>query len=444
MSDLRNSFTQRSLKDNTTIQDSLIRSPTLSAKGFKLLCIGLSHSGNWDFNKERIGAYFKEGSHTVDEAMKEIRTLGYLHLKAKSIEHNKFNGHMWFWFDVPVSEEEFKLFFRKGDFQGDRNFGRSGNHPGINDTSLRSKEVPNDSDRFDDFEKKINDINDINDSSMASIKKEKKPKSSNIKYSKYFNSLDSDQKDLFKEITSLGGVNVIPACPDAVTFWLLELDIGGTDRVREVLEYFYQENPKSQVDNIGGWMKWALENGKTPEGENEKRNREFSKEISKVHSFIEVTQKYVKVISDYFGTEQFNFSLPEESFKKQVKNQIEKVKINQNDDKRQKKDGNLFVNASERTLNGREEQKEVNVDDLSRKVRKRKERALKLKERFPEANFNVNISIANSSPATDSVSQALFRNTEINIPATPFVSDCMDALLDRIEKFYTKKENKDD
>ena len=118
MTESPNSYTHRTSKDFTMIQNGLIRSPSLSCKAFKLLCIGLSHSGKWIFRKSQICTCFKEGDYTVDEAMKELRSLGYLHLTAKTSEGNKFNGHRWFWFEHPVSEEDFKIFLRDLGFQG--------------------------------------------------------------------------------------------------------------------------------------------------------------------------------------------------------------------------------------------------------------------------------------------------------------------------------------
>ena len=51
----------------TMVQNNLIRSSTLSCKAFKLLCIGLSHSGKWTLKKNQIVTYFKEKEHTLDE-----------------------------------------------------------------------------------------------------------------------------------------------------------------------------------------------------------------------------------------------------------------------------------------------------------------------------------------------------------------------------------------
>lgn len=115
----------------TMIQNELIRSSSLSCKAFKLLCIGLSHSGIWAFYKKQISTCFKEGMHTLDEAMKELRALGYLHLVAKLGNGNKFEGHRWFWFSSPVNEEEFKKFYRDGDFHGLGDTGSSENTPDI-------------------------------------------------------------------------------------------------------------------------------------------------------------------------------------------------------------------------------------------------------------------------------------------------------------------------
>ena len=62
--------------------------------------------------------------HTVCEAMKELRELGYLHLVA-SRENGVMQGHTWHWFEEPLSEEEFKKCFRKGGFPALGDFSES-------------------------------------------------------------------------------------------------------------------------------------------------------------------------------------------------------------------------------------------------------------------------------------------------------------------------------
>lgn len=127
MTNSHNSFTKRSKKDFTMIQNSVIRNSSLSCKAFKLLCIGLSHSGSWTFIKKQIATCFKEGMHTVDEAMKELRASGHLYLKSAANGNGEFAGHSWFWFEEPISEEEFKLFSGEGGFPGDRKSGNTEN-----------------------------------------------------------------------------------------------------------------------------------------------------------------------------------------------------------------------------------------------------------------------------------------------------------------------------
>jgi hypothetical protein len=117
MTESHNSFTEQET-DFTMVRNELIRSPNLSCKAFKLLCIGLSHEKSWVFRKSQIATCFKEGEHTLDAAMKELRSEGYLHLTAKLGEDKKFDGHNWYWCKTPRTEEEFKLFLREGGFHG--------------------------------------------------------------------------------------------------------------------------------------------------------------------------------------------------------------------------------------------------------------------------------------------------------------------------------------
>jgi len=78
-----------------------------------------------------MAAAFKEGMHTIDEAMKELRELGFLHLIARRGEDGKMSGHHWYWFRKAISREEFKKFHRKGGFPEVGESGRSEKPGGI-------------------------------------------------------------------------------------------------------------------------------------------------------------------------------------------------------------------------------------------------------------------------------------------------------------------------
>jgi len=170
------------------------------------------------------------------------------------------------------------------------------------------------------------DTKRVNDRSVPLSKVEKKktrPKTQKVDHTKR---LDRDQLHLFKAITALGGPGATKADPQEVTYWLLSLKTGGTERVREVLEFYHQECAKSQIDNIGGWMRWALDNGKKPANEHEERNKRFAEEMAAQYPFVELTAKYVKVNGKYFGTEQYFYHLPEEGFRQRLEAQILKTK----------------------------------------------------------------------------------------------------------------------
>lgn len=135
--DDNNSYTPSKRRDFTIIQNKLIRDSSLSCKAFKLLCIGLSHDGSWNFKKWKIAQSFKEKEHTIDEAMKELKAIGYLHTIPQKSSDGKMAGHKWFWFEDPISGEEFKKRFRKGDFPEFGDFRQSENHPDLRRTSSK-------------------------------------------------------------------------------------------------------------------------------------------------------------------------------------------------------------------------------------------------------------------------------------------------------------------
>lgn len=107
-----NSFTHRPKDNFTRIDNSLMRSSALSGTAFKLHCIGMSHSGAWKFNKNQLFTCFNETRYAFDQAMKELRDQGYLHLSAINKGDGTFCGHSWHWFDNPLTKEEFKKFHR--------------------------------------------------------------------------------------------------------------------------------------------------------------------------------------------------------------------------------------------------------------------------------------------------------------------------------------------
>lgn len=141
MSEMTNSYTHHPESHYTKIENALIRSPSLSCKAFKLLCIGLSHAGWWSFYQEQIGTCFKEGMHTVKEAMKELRAAGYLHLVARQRDNGKWDGHQWFWFREPLTQAQFKKFHRDGGFPEVGDFGGSETHEG-NKKTKRQEDQP--------------------------------------------------------------------------------------------------------------------------------------------------------------------------------------------------------------------------------------------------------------------------------------------------------------
>lgn len=164
---------------------------------------------------------------------------------------------------------------------------------------------------------------DITKKKSMPFSKEKIPKPS--QKNDYTQNLDADQLELFNRITKLGGPGVKKVDPKEITFWLLKHPKGGTERVQEVLELLLQKQEKNSIKNIGGWMRWALDEEKKPCTESEKKNLAYSEELAKKYHFVETAEKYVKIYSNYLGTEQFYYHLPEESFRDRVDRRIEKA-----------------------------------------------------------------------------------------------------------------------
>jgi hypothetical protein len=102
---------------STIIQNDLISNPLLSCAALKLICIGLSYNGDYQFNKRQLVKHFKEGMHTLERAMKELEKFGYLHkTRARNKKTGEMDGWEWHFCEVPITEEEFKKSSPQGDF----------------------------------------------------------------------------------------------------------------------------------------------------------------------------------------------------------------------------------------------------------------------------------------------------------------------------------------
>jgi len=308
MSDVQNSYTHRSKKDFTLIQNNLIRSASLSCKAFKLLCVGLSHSGGWVFRKSQIAACFKEGMHTVDEGMKELRSLGYLHLRAKKKENNDFAGHEWFWFEKPVSAEEFKLFLGDGAFQGFRDSGGSEapgdiRRPIPKKTKLKKEEVSKD-----------------NVKTMPSFSKEKN----------FIHALDKEQKKLHDELVRYQPNHGSKLDSKDVCAWFLSRNYT-TEQVRESFDVYKQDAAEAKkrgdsVKSMGGCMVNAIKSGRKKRSIDEGFNKEYAKNLEKTHKFITVMERYVKVVIGNVR-EEIELKLPKSQFVSQLDSIISLARI---------------------------------------------------------------------------------------------------------------------
>lgn len=289
-----NSRTIHSSKDFTMLQNKLIRSSELSCKAFKLLCIGLSHSGKWNFIKKQIATCFKEGEYTLDGAMKELRDLGYLHLAAKKREDNKFTGHNWFWFENPISEEEFKIFSGQGGFHG---VGESGDSDGS--TGIRKQSSKNTK-----SDKNIEKDN-------VPPQKEKKKKPSQVK--DFSKALNLQQKEAYDKIMRYKPQWGEPVESKDVCAWMLAKKYS-PERLLEAFSVYKQDVDDAikkgrSVDNMGGSICTILKGDRKLRNRDYEINREMAERKAKQFSFLKITRDYVTGLHD-----NIMFNLPHMTF----------------------------------------------------------------------------------------------------------------------------------
>jgi hypothetical protein len=237
--------------------------------------------------------------------MKELRSLGHLHLKAKKGNGSQFAGHLWFWFEDPISEEEFKKFYRDPEIQGFGEFGVSETPPDIRIPSLKNT----------NSDKKINKVNE--GTLPFSKKKKKEPRDflTTPEEKTYFDSLMKSRPEEGE-----------PLDPKAVSYWIKNW---GIERVKEAVMVYRQQvdkhkrNPSVPIPrSMGKYVRRALNKGTKPSTEETDANKRLARELSKKHPFIEVLEKYVKIVASTFKEELY-YSMPIDLFKQTIRNKIE-------------------------------------------------------------------------------------------------------------------------
>jgi hypothetical protein len=95
------------------------------------------------------------------------------------------------------------------------------------------------------------------------------------------------------------------------------------DRVYRQQVDKHKRNPSVPIPrSMGKYVRRALNKGTKPSTEETDANKRLARELSKKHPFIEVLEKYVKIVASTFKEELY-YSMPIDLFKQTIRNKIE-------------------------------------------------------------------------------------------------------------------------
>lgn len=88
-------------KEFTQVPNEVIRSPEMSAKAVKILCILLSNKEGWTSYRKTIQGMMKEGENAIDNAIRELQKFGYLKkIRIRDKETKLVTGSIWMYTDT--------------------------------------------------------------------------------------------------------------------------------------------------------------------------------------------------------------------------------------------------------------------------------------------------------------------------------------------------------
>lgn len=124
---------------------SIVYDSKLSLKAKGLLSIAFSRPETWSYYKSEMMKHCSDGEHSFDSGIKELEEAKYLYrVQKQDKKTGRLCGWKWYFFEQPLSEEEFKKFLRNGGF------------PGIGETPTSGKTPPNKNEGIKEIEKNNN------------------------------------------------------------------------------------------------------------------------------------------------------------------------------------------------------------------------------------------------------------------------------------------------
>lgn len=96
---------------------AIVYDKRISWKAKGILSYAFSRPDNWSFYKSEMMEHATDGRESLESGLKELRLCGYLHtLVKRNHETGKLEGQEWYFFEKPLSDDDFQKMFPKQGF----------------------------------------------------------------------------------------------------------------------------------------------------------------------------------------------------------------------------------------------------------------------------------------------------------------------------------------
>lgn len=99
---------KRKIDPFTRISKDIVFDSRISWKAKGILLYAFSRPEDWTFYKKEMRQHASDGREAFDSGIAELKKYGYIHTLKKRKENGMFCGFEWFFFEDPITDEEFQ------------------------------------------------------------------------------------------------------------------------------------------------------------------------------------------------------------------------------------------------------------------------------------------------------------------------------------------------
>jgi len=107
-------FAHRKEDPFVRLDKRMVMDKGLSWKAKGILSYAFSRPEDWQFYRAEMIEHATDGKDSFDSGIIELEKAGYLHREKKQNESGRFDGLDWHFFEVPITDEEFKKSYQGG------------------------------------------------------------------------------------------------------------------------------------------------------------------------------------------------------------------------------------------------------------------------------------------------------------------------------------------